>query len=150
MDRLTKKQRSECMSRIGGKNTALERIFKKHIRAFGIKGYRSYAKIPGQPDLYFPDYKVAVFVDGCFWHGCPRCASFPATNKKFWKKKIDGNKNRDKAVNKELRKNGIRVIRFWGHEIKKNPGKFVKGLEDFMAKSGLKNSKPSIIGVKYK
>lgn len=150
MDRMTKKQRSECMSRIGGKNTNLEHVFRKHIRAFGVKGYRSYAKIPGRPDLYFPNHKLAIFVDGCFWHGCPRCASFPATNKKFWKEKIEGNKKRDKAVNMKLRKLGIRVIRFWGHDIKKSPDGCVKKLRNFVAKPRLMNSKPSKIIIKYR
>ena len=148
MDRLTKQQRSECMSRIGGKNTNLEHVFKKHIRASGIKGYRSYANIPGRPDLYFPNHKLAVFIDGCFWHGCPRCASFPATNKKFWNDKIGGNKKRDRVVNVKLRKLSIHVIRFWGHDIKKSPDRCVKKLQSFIAKSRLKSSKPTKISVK--
>ncbi len=120
MDRLTKKQRSECMSHVRGKNTGLEKIFRKSLRSLGIKEYRLHAKVPGRPDLYFPKQRLAVFIDGCFWHGCPRCASLPVTNVRFWREKIERNRMRDKAVGIELRKAHIRTLRFWGHEIKKN------------------------------
>lgn len=123
MDRLTQKQRSENMSRIKGKNTGLEKTFKKIVRSSGIKGFRSHANVAGKPDIYFPKAKIAVFIDGCFWHGCPRCGSLPATNRNFWKKKIERNISRDKTVRTELRKSGIKVVRFWGHEINRNPGR---------------------------
>lgn len=128
MDRLTKKQRSECMSHIRGKNTGLEKIFRKSVRSLGIKGYRLYAKVPGRPDLYFPKQRLSVFIDGCFWHGCPRCDSFPVTNLRFWKEKIERNRMRDKTVGMELRKAHIRILRFWGHEIKKNSERCAKKL----------------------
>jgi DNA mismatch endonuclease, patch repair protein len=128
MDKLTKKQRSECMSHIKGKDTGLEMIFRISVRQLGIRGYRLYPKIIGRPDMYFPKHKIAVFIDGCFWHGCPRCNSIPATNTGFWEKKIEKNRLRDKAVRIELRKLGIQMIRFWGHEIRRNPGRCAKKL----------------------
>ena len=128
MDKLTKKQRSECMSHIKGKNTGLEKIFRKSVSGLGIRGYRLNAKAPGRPDMYFSKRRIAVFIDGCFWHGCPRCASFPATNIKFWKDKIKNNQKRDRAVSKELHNNDFWVIRFWGHDIKNNPDRCAEKL----------------------
>lgn len=87
----------------------------------GMRGYRLHARISGRPDFYFPSERLAVFVDGCFWHGCPRCKSRPKTNAIFWKKKIEGNRQRDKEMTKKLKNTGVSVLRFWGHTIKKNP-----------------------------
>jgi len=129
MDRLTKKQRSENMSRIKGKNTGLEKVFRTSINTAGIKGYKLHANVPGKPDLYFPKQKVAVFIDGCFWHGCLQCYSLPSTNRSFWKKKIEGNKLRDKTVHSLLNRQGIKVVRFWGHDLKKHTGHCLEKLE---------------------
>ena len=120
------------MSRIKGKDTGLEKLFRKSVAELKIKGYRLNARVTGKPDLYFPKDKVAVFVDGCFWHGCPRCYTPPATNRKFWADKIRSNMNRDKAVNTGLHKDGIRVIRFWGHAVKKNPTRCAERLQKLL------------------
>jgi DNA mismatch endonuclease (patch repair protein) len=127
-DTLTKYQRSKCMSTVKNKDTDLEIIFRKSISKLKIRSYRLHTNLPGTPDLYFPKYRIAVFIDGCFWHGCPSCSSMPASNTAFWKQKIIKNKSRDKAVNLALHKLGIRVQRFWGHEIKKNPEKYANKL----------------------
>ncbi len=119
-DVLTKEQRSYNMSRIKGKNTKPELLFRKYLFSKGLKGYRIGYKLTGKPDIVFPKYKIAMFVDGCFWHRCPKCFVKPATNINFWKKKIDGNVRRDKEINKILKKEGWKVIRFWEHEIKKD------------------------------
>jgi DNA mismatch endonuclease, patch repair protein len=74
----------------------------------------------GKPDFVFPKQKVALFVDGCFWHGCPRHSNMPRNNQEFWAKKLGGNKTRDKLVNRELRKMGWVVVRVWEHELKKS------------------------------
>jgi DNA mismatch endonuclease (patch repair protein) len=71
-----------------------------------------------EPDFIFPKQKVALFVDGCFWHGCPKHSNIPKNNQEFWAKKLQGNKTRDKFVNRELRKMGWRVVRVWEHELK--------------------------------
>jgi DNA mismatch endonuclease (patch repair protein) len=69
----------------------------------------------------FPKQKVAVFVDGCFWHGCPKCYPRPKTNRKFWDKKRADNMARDRRVNRQLRLQGWKVIRIWQHPLKKSP-----------------------------
>jgi DNA mismatch endonuclease, patch repair protein len=77
--------------------------------------------LPGTPDFAFPKQRLAVFVDGCFWHGCPKHATFPATRRKFWLSKFADNKARDGRVNLELRLLGWRVIRIWEHDLTKRP-----------------------------
>jgi DNA mismatch endonuclease (patch repair protein) len=72
-----------------------------------------------RPDFIFPRLRVAVFVDGCFWHGCPKHATQPKTNAKFWRDKIAGNKSRDRRVNSALRKRGWTVVRVWEHELRR-------------------------------
>ncbi|MGB8656762.1 MAG: very short patch repair endonuclease [Candidatus Zixiibacteriota bacterium] len=117
-DVLTKAQRSYCMSRIRDKDTQPELMLRKAIWSAGIKGYRLHYNLPGNPDIVFPKSKIVVFIDGCFWHKCPKCFIKPTTNWRFWKKKIDTNVKRDKIVNAELRKKGWKVIRFWEHQIR--------------------------------
>jgi len=86
-----------------------------------IAGWRRHRqKITGKPDFIFPKNKIAVFVDGCFWHGCPKCNIVPKSNKGYWDNKILRNKNRDSLVSKELRKGGWIVVRIWEHQLKKH------------------------------
>lgn len=127
-DVLTKKQRSYNMSRIKGKNTKPEIILRKLLSKAGLKGYRLHYLLFGKPDIVFVSKKVAVFIDGCFWHKCPECFIKPATKTAFWTAKIRGNVKRDKQVTKELRKTRWTVLRFWEHEIKRNPAKVVSGI----------------------
>lgn len=119
-DVLTKEQRSFNMSMIKGKNTKPEMQLRKLLSSEGIRGYRIYSKLLGKPDIVFNKYNVAVFIDGCFWHKCPKCFKQPKTNKLFWKKKIEGNLKRDKIVNIKLKKEGWKVLRFWEHQIAKD------------------------------
>ena len=123
-DVLTKQQRSYCMSRIRGKDTQPELLLRKAISSAGIRGYRLHYNLPGRPDFVFPKGKIAVFVDGCFWHKCPKCLiEIPATSKGYWRRKIEGNVKRDKVVNAELRKKGWKVLRIWEHEVRKSLNK---------------------------
>lgn len=117
VDIFTKEQRSYYMSRVRSKNTKPELLLRKLLFSKGIKGYRVNANLPGKPDIVFTKYKLTIFIDGCFWHKCPNCFSPPQTNKEFWMKKIDGNVERDKKINKILSESGYTVIRFWEHEI---------------------------------
>lgn len=118
-DVLTSRQRSYCMSRIKGKNTKPEKRLRKALWARGYR-YRVKNNLYGKPDIVYHRKKLAVFVDGCFWHGCPEHYNRPATNAEFWLAKISGTKKRDQQVNKKLKKDGWRVIRFWEHDIKDN------------------------------
>ena len=108
------------MSRIrsrGNKDTEL--VLAKLFRANGITGWRRSAPVFGKPDFIFRKQRLTVFVDGCFWHGCPQHATKPRTNAAFWRKKFTANKARDLLVNRTLRKAGWRVIRIWEHELER-------------------------------
>lgn len=94
-DVLTKEQRSYCMSQIRGKNTKPEVILRKALWSMGYR-YRIKNKLPGKPDLIYPSLKVAIFVDGCFWHKCPKHFQPPKTRQIFWENKINANVERDK------------------------------------------------------
>ena len=119
----TKKQRSYNMSMIKGKNTKPELLLRKLLSSNGIKGYRLNYKLTGKPDIVFSKYGLAIFIDGCFWHKCPKCFIQPKNNKKFWKNKIKGNVERDKKVNKLLKQEGWKVLRTWEHLLRKAPNK---------------------------
>lgn len=108
------------MSRIKSSNTKAELLFRRYIWSQNVRGYRINAKIKGKPDLYFPRKKIAVFIDGCFWHKCPICFARPKSNNEYWDKKIENNVTRDKQVNEQLNSENISVIRFWEHEVNRD------------------------------
>jgi DNA mismatch endonuclease, patch repair protein len=112
---VTPEQRSKIMSAIRSKNTKPEVALR---RAIWAKGYR-YRIYYGRDkiDIAFPGKKIAIFVDGCFWHVCPIHFRPPKTNQTYWMPKLKKNKERDLATNKRLRKVGWTVLRFWEHEI---------------------------------
>jgi len=122
-DVFTKEKRSEVMSRIKGKgNKDTELAMIQVLRKHHISGWRRNQAILGKPDFVFPKQKIALFVDGCFWHGCPKPkhSNMPKNNREFWAEKLQKNKDRDKFVNRELRKLGWKVIRVWEHELKES------------------------------
>ncbi len=111
----------------GNRDTELKliRLFRLH----GITGWRRNSKLIGKPDFIFPKLKLAVFVDGCFWHGCPKHATKPANNRVFWELKLTANKARDRLVNRVLRKTGWRILRIWEHELaRKNEARLLRRL----------------------
>jgi len=119
-DVFTKSKCSDVMSRIRSRgNKATELRLMAIFRQFGITGWRRHQPVFGKPDFVFRQQRVTVFVDGCFWHGCPKHATFPATRRAFWLAKFARNKARDRLVTHTLRKNGWRVLRIWEHELKK-------------------------------
>ena len=123
-DVLTKQQRSYCMSKVKGKNTRLEVLVRKLMWQRGFR-YKIGHGLIGKPDMVFPSCNVAVFIDGCFWHSCPKHYQIPQTNRKFWRTKIAKNKKRDNKINIQLKKEGWKIIRIWEHDIKKDPEKTV-------------------------
>lgn len=109
------------MSRIKGRDTGPELLLRKKLWARGVRyrlKYRLNGRLlKGRPDLVFPGGRLAVFVDGCFWHGCPEHASMPKRNADFWEKKLKRNVEHDEEVTASLRMQGWNVLRFWEHEI---------------------------------
>jgi DNA mismatch endonuclease (patch repair protein) len=100
----------------------LVELFRKNH----ISGWRRHPKdLFGKPDFIFRKKKVALFVDGCFWHGCRQIKKAPKANRKFWVTKVGQNIVRDKTVNRTLRKGGWKVVRIWEHELKKSPVRLI-------------------------
>jgi len=119
-DVFTKAKRSLVMSRIRGRgNKETELVLAKLLRAHRVTGWRRNQKIFGKPDFVFRKARLVVFVDGCFWHACPKHSSTPVNNRAFWRKKLAANRLRDRQVNRVLRKKGWRVIRIWEHDLAK-------------------------------
>ena len=117
-DIFTKAKRSAVMAAIRGSgNVATELRLMALMRAHGITGWRRKTRIFGKPDFVFRAVKVAVFVDGCFWHACPRHGTRPAGNRAFWKAKLARNVERDRQVTRALRKAGWAVLRVWEHDL---------------------------------
>lgn len=119
-DVLTRAQRSYCMSQIRGRNTMPEIRLRKELWRLGIR-YRIRNALPGRPDLVIVARRVAIFVDGCFWHRCPDHAVEPKTRREFWKQKLAANVARDRRADRDLRALGWRVVRIWEHEVKRDP-----------------------------
>ncbi|MEQ9244500.1 MAG: very short patch repair endonuclease, partial [Nitratireductor sp.] len=115
-DVLTEKQRSYCMSQIRGRNTGPEMKLRRVLWRAGLR-YRLASKLPGRPDIVFPRQKVAIFVDGCFWHACPKHRIMPKSNARFWADKIERTVRRDREVNTRLSDLGWTVLRFWEHDV---------------------------------
>ena len=118
MDSVSRARRSQIMSAIRGRgNHSTEWKVRAVLIRCGIRGWTLHDKeLPGRPDFAFPREKLAVFVDGCFWHACPRCGRTPKSNREFWRAKILGNALRDRRNRARLRRLGWRVLRLWEHD----------------------------------
>ena len=115
-DNVAPRKRSEIMSKIGSKWTTPERTLHNKLKANKVR-HEMHPNVAGNPDLILKDKKVAVFIDGCFFHRCPKCFREPHSNLGYWLPKIDANVKRDKKIARRLRKVGWKVIRLWEHEI---------------------------------
>ena len=124
-DSLTSSQRSYCMSQVKSKDTDIERYVRSELHKKGYRFRKHVKNLPGKPDIVFLKDKLAVFIDGDFWHGY-RFPAWEHTVSDFWKKKIGKNRERDQKNFKKLRKMGWKVIRIWQHEIKKDIDSTIK------------------------
>jgi DNA mismatch endonuclease (patch repair protein) len=126
VDSLSPERRSEVMRAVRRKNTSVELRLRRTLWHRGLR-YRLQGRIGrSRPDLIFPGPRVAVFVDGCFWHGCPTHYRLPVGNRDFWKAKIVRNTQRDLRTTRSLEAAGWHVLRFWECEVKAD----VDGLAD--------------------
>ena len=130
-DSLTTEQRRRAMQAnrpTGGKTT--EWALRARLIAAGISGWRMHpTDVLGKPDFAFVGERIAVFVDGCFWHGCSAHRSIPETNREFWEGKIDANAKRDRQVTARLKRDGWKVLRFWEHDLKQSPSLVLRGIK---------------------
>ena len=133
--------RSANMRAVGSaKNRSTEVRFRLRLVRNRIVGWIVRPKgIPGNPDFYFPDLRIALFLDGCFWHSCPKCGHLPKTNKAFWKTKFQLNRARDRQVEHELRNRKISVIRIWEHELNDSHETRVLVIMDWLKKHPVGN-----------
>jgi len=141
-DVLSVEQRSRCMAANRGQNTTPEVLLRKACWAEGIR-YRLGAKLPGRPDFTMPKYLVAVFVDGCFWHGCPIHYQEPATRGEFWAVKVNRNCSRDLVVNQQLRTMGWTVVRIWEHTVRRDLNSAVLDIRRHCGLSACATSQPA-------
>jgi len=118
-DKFDKNTRSEIMRKVLSKNNkSTEKKILILFHMYDIKGWRRGYPVIGRPDFVFLQSKVAIFVDGCFWHG-HKCKTIPEDNREYWEKKINKNKLRDLIITKRFQKRGWRVVRIWECEIRK-------------------------------
>ncbi|WP_078866448.1 very short patch repair endonuclease [Streptomyces sp. NRRL S-1448] len=119
---------SARMSRQGRRDTEPERAVRRLLYAAGLR-YRLQRRVPGMArrtiDIAFPGPRIAVFLDGCFWHGCPEHATSPKANAEWWRAKLEGNVARDAETNAHLEAAGWTVLRFWEHESPETVAEYV-------------------------
>ena len=130
MDKVSKQKRSEIMRAIKGRDTKIEELFRKSLWRMGYRYRKNVASLYGKPDVVFTRKKIAIFIDSCFWHGCPYHCRMPHSNRAYWFRKIKRNKERDKEATKQLRKDGWKVLRFWEHSIHYNLAKCTKKIAE--------------------
>jgi len=129
---------SRTMSAIRAKNTKPEIVLRKALFKSGLRGYRIHrADLPGRPDISYLKKKLAIFVNGCFWHRCPYCKpALPKSHKDFWREKFRKNKNRDKRKIAILKKEGWKTFVFWECQIEKDVDAYLKLISRVSLKCG--------------
>lgn len=137
MERLkTSDSRRKMMSRIKGRNTGPELSLRHYVWALGLRYRLQYRIGRTRPDMVFIGAKLAVFVDGCFWHGCPLHSTMPKNNREFWKEKLTRNRERDAQNTQWLVTNGWRVLRLWEHEIEASPAVCAQRIAAMLGRPG--------------
>lgn len=121
MDTVSKKKRSSIMSAVRHFDTAPELTLRRELSKLGLRYRTHYGK--EKIDIAFPSKRLAVFVNGCFWHDCPEHGGYPKSNRDYWIPKLKRNIERDMETDAKLKKEGWRLMRFWEHKILENPAK---------------------------
>lgn len=117
-DNVSPARRSEIMQAVRSRDTSLERMVRRALWRKGVRFRVNVNDLPGKPDIAIKRLKLAIFIDSCFWHGCPEHGRIPKSNVDFWKKKINKNMERDKEVADQYRKMGWRMVRIWEHDLR--------------------------------
>lgn len=131
-DKITVEKRSEIMSKIRGKDTKIELLVRKWLFSNGVRYRKNYRKLPGSPDIALTKYKIAIFVNGCFWHGHQSCKLYklPKTRTDFWQAKVTRNRQRDQQKIEDLESLGWKVIVIWECEVRNSFDETMKRLLD--------------------
>jgi DNA mismatch endonuclease (patch repair protein) len=118
-DNVSRQRRSRIMARVlGSGNRSTELLAIELFRKHRCRGWRRNVALPGKPDFVFRRVRTAVFIDGCFWHGCPKHCRVPSSNVHYWQQKIGRNRKRDALVSSKLRERNWNVVRVWEHELR--------------------------------
>lgn len=118
-DTFSPEERSEIMRKVKSKDTSLELRIRSALHRRGLR-FRLAYPLPGKPDIVFVRSRVVVFVDSCFWHGCPKHVRMPKANAEYWIHKIARNARRDSEVKSRYKRRGWKLLRFWEHQLKRD------------------------------
>ena len=134
MDNVSRQVRSRTMAAVKSTgNRSTERVLRARLVQSGVCGWRMHARdVVGCPDFVFDERRLAVFVDGCFWHGCPSCHRPPSSNQEYWTRKVARNMARDRRYARELRRGGWTVLRVWEHALKLDPDRVLRRIRDLV------------------
>lgn len=130
-DNVSRETRSKMMRSIRSVSRLEDRISKQLWR-LGLRFRRNARTLPGKPDIAIKKYKIAIFIDSCFWHSCPEHRVMPKSNVEFWEKKFEANKRRDEKVNGYYLSNGWHLLRIWEHDFKSDFDATVRKIHDFI------------------
>lgn len=130
-DNVSRETRSKMMRSIRSVSRLEDRISKQLWR-LGLRFRRNARTLPGKPDIAIKKYKIAIFIDSCFWHSCPEHRVMPKSNVEFWEKKFEANKRRDEKVNGYYLSNGWHLLRNWEHDFKSDFDATVRKIHDFI------------------
>jgi len=134
-DNLTKEQRHKNMCNIQSTGTKIEKDVSKALWNLGYRFRKNVKTLPGKPDIAVKKYKIAVFLDSCFFHKCPEHFKKPKSNLEYWEPKIQRNIKRDKEVSRYYKANNWHILRVWEHEIKKDFDKTIIKIQKFIDKN---------------
>lgn len=135
-DTVTKAVRSRVMRSIPSQGTSPEILLRLALAKRGLRGWRlNDATLPGKPDFAFSKQRLAVFVDGCFWHGCLRCYRGPKSNAYYWRTKLRLNQARDVRNADALKRQGWRILRVWEHQVRDEPVRCVRLVQTLLRKA---------------
>lgn len=134
-DVMSPAKRSALMSRIRGGDTGPELLLRRAVWGRGLRYRVNFRVGRVRPDLVFVGARLAVFVDGCFWHGCPQHSTMPKNNREFWEQKLRRNRERDTENTQWLEAEGWRVLRIWEHEIEVSPSDCARRIAAMLGKT---------------
>jgi len=133
-DTVSKKKRSEIMSRVRNKDSKIETSFRKELWKHGFRYRKNSSKYFGKPDMVLPKRKIVIFIDSCFWHGCKKHCRVPSAHKDYWTQKVARNMKRDKEVLQYYKqKQGWKIFRIWEHDLNKSSKKAIVKIVAFLS-----------------
>ncbi len=119
-DKVSTEVRTRTMRAVKSNDSKMEIKFRSALWRSGLRFYKNVKSLSGKPDIVFPKKKVVIFLDSCFWHGCPEHLRMPKSNLDYWQPKIERNKKRDSEINAYYSENNWQIFRIWEHELKTN------------------------------